>query len=242
METREATRDALNVLELRRYALRSGRRDDLIALFEREFIEGQEACGMLPIGHYRNLDAPDEFVWFRGFSDMASRRRALEAFYVRSDVWRAHRNAANETMIDSDNVLLLRPASTGRGFDLQGLQRPSLADSAREPSLVGVAVLLLRQPLDAQILRQFETGTLADLERFAQRITLLETEAATNDFRLPVREGEWALAVAGVCRDEFALASFLRALEVERLPRDVRANVIGAEYLRLEPAARCLYR
>ena len=35
--------------------MRPGRRDDLEALLEREFIESQEACGMVPLGQYRDL-------------------------------------------------------------------------------------------------------------------------------------------------------------------------------------------
>jgi hypothetical protein len=37
---------------------------------------------------------------------MEARRASLQAFYG-GPVWRAHRDAANATMIDSDNVLLL---------------------------------------------------------------------------------------------------------------------------------------
>ena len=39
---------------------------------------------------------------------MRARRRALEAFSG-GLVWKEHASAANATMIDSDNVLLLRP-------------------------------------------------------------------------------------------------------------------------------------
>src|SRR5260370_36686938 len=111
------------VVELRRYALHPGGRDVLIPLFEREFIERQESCGMVPIGHYRDLDDPNSFVWFRGFADMETRRGALEAFYT-SPAWMDHRDAANATMIDSDNVLLLRCARPATGFDPQSLTRP----------------------------------------------------------------------------------------------------------------------
>src|SRR5262245_28954641 len=90
------------VIELRDYTLHAGRRDELIALFEREFIETQEAHGMRVIAQFRDLDRPDHFVWLRGFADMSSRRSALEGFYG-GPVWAAHREAANATMIDSDN-------------------------------------------------------------------------------------------------------------------------------------------
>lgn len=41
-------------------------------------------------------------------------------------VWHAHRDAANDTMIDSDNVLLLRPARPGSRFVLDAAERPGV--------------------------------------------------------------------------------------------------------------------
>jgi hypothetical protein len=96
------------IYELRQYTLHPGRRDTLIELFEREFVESQEAVGMRLVGTFRDLDDPDRFVWVRGFPDMELRRQALTDFYY-GPVWKAHAAAANATMIDSDNVLLLRP-------------------------------------------------------------------------------------------------------------------------------------
>src|SRR5262245_12625910 len=89
------------VVELRDYTLQPGRRDELIGLFEREFVETQEALGLRVIATFRDLDRPDRFVWLRGFADMASRRLGLEAFYG-GPVWQANRAAANATMIDAD--------------------------------------------------------------------------------------------------------------------------------------------
>jgi NIPSNAP protein len=96
------------IVELRRYALRPRARDTLIELFDRELVEPQEQLGMRLLGQFRDLDDPDGFVWLRGFSDMQFRKRALEAFYG-GPVWKTHASAANATMIDVDNVLLLRP-------------------------------------------------------------------------------------------------------------------------------------
>ncbi|MDQ7802458.1 NIPSNAP family protein [Amycolatopsis sp. A133] len=104
--------DFETVVELRRYTLHPGRRDELIELFEREFVEPQEAAGAHLFGLFRSRASPDEFVWLRGFRSMAARKEALEEFYG-GPVWKAHRSAANETMIDSDNVLLLRPVHRG---------------------------------------------------------------------------------------------------------------------------------
>src|SRR5213596_2430523 len=63
------------VVELRQYALHPGKRDVLIDLFDREFIEPQETLGMNILGQLRDLDDPDRFVWLRGFRDMASRAK-----------------------------------------------------------------------------------------------------------------------------------------------------------------------
>jgi quinol monooxygenase YgiN len=100
------------VVELRRYTLHPGRRDELIELFEREFVEPQEAAGAHLFGLFRSRAAPDEFVWLRGFRSMEARKAALEEFYF-GPAWRAHREAANATMVDSDDVLLLRPVRRG---------------------------------------------------------------------------------------------------------------------------------
>ena len=49
------------------------------------------------------------------FPDMPSRAASLQAFYG-GPVWQAHREAANATMIDSDNVLSAAPGRGGFGF------------------------------------------------------------------------------------------------------------------------------
>ena len=112
------------LIELRQYTLQPGQRDVLIDLFDREFVETQEATGMCLVGQFRDVERPDRFVWIRGFPDMPARATSLQAFYG-GPVWAAHREAANATMIDSDDVLLLRPATAKSAF--------ARNDSARAP-------------------------------------------------------------------------------------------------------------
>jgi len=78
------------IIELRQYTLHPGKRDVLIDLFDREFVESQEALGMKIIGQFRDLDNSNRFVWLRGFQDMPSRAQALKDFYS-GPVWKAHR-------------------------------------------------------------------------------------------------------------------------------------------------------
>lgn len=151
------------IFELRQYTLHPGKRDTLIELFEREFLEPQEACGMHIPGQFRDLDDPDRFVWFRGFPDMQQRKEELTCFYG-GPVWKANRDAANATMIDSDDVLLLRLVE-GSSF-----------------------------PIGAALSRYYVTVYSFDGPVENVRIpalTLLETETAENDYpALPVRTGE----------------------------------------------------
>jgi hypothetical protein len=88
--------------------LHPGRRDELIELFD-TLVEPQEDVGMHVLGQFGDFARPDRFVWIRGFADMASRPGALTGFYLDGDVWARHREAANATMVDSDDVLLLHP-------------------------------------------------------------------------------------------------------------------------------------
>src|SRR5262245_42198391 len=111
------------IIELRQYTLRPDQRDVLIDLFEREFVDSQEVLGMRVLGTFRDFDRPDRFVWLREFDDMAARRKGLTAFYG-GPVWQAHREAANATMLDSDNVLLLRGARASSGFAPRRQPRP----------------------------------------------------------------------------------------------------------------------
>ncbi|MET9439814.1 NIPSNAP family protein [Streptomyces sp. NPDC006610] len=156
----------MSIVELRQYTLHPGARDTLIELFEREFVTGQEAVGITVGGRYRDLDDPDRFVWMRAFPDMAHRRRALEAFYD-GPVWRQHREAANATMVDSDDVLLLR----GPGHTPPPGADEVLAHICHPPD---------ETAFDAYAARHLTLGH-----------ALHRTEHAENDFpRLPVRTGE----------------------------------------------------
>ncbi|RRS01600.1 NIPSNAP family protein [Glycomyces terrestris] len=175
------------VFELRQYTLRPGRRDELIELFDREFVETQEAAGMRIVGQFRDLDRPDRFVWVRGFRDMTVRAEALAAFYG-GPVWKEHGAAANATMIDSSDVLLLRAAAPGAGFPHPAPARPGPGDRPA-PTRLTAAVHRVA-PDAAEALALQVRAALGG--RFA---ACLATEPAENTFpALPVRTGEHLLA------------------------------------------------
>jgi NIPSNAP len=198
------------IVELRQYSLHPGQRDVLIDLFDRELVETQEAVGMKVIGQFRDLDDPDRFVWVRGFPDMESRAQSLAAFYG-GPAWKAHAVAANATMIDSDNVLLLRPARAGSAFTLDG-ERGSRAGF----------VLAVVMPLEA-------AASFDESESGGSTLGSFVTEESENTFpSLPVREGERVFAWFAGFADRGGL------------DRAAARHADAAEVLRLEPTSRSL--
>lgn len=185
---------ACHVVELRQYTLHPGRRDALIELFDREFIETQEAVGIRVLGQFRDLGDADRFVWLRGFADMAERGVALPAFYG-GPAWASHRDAANATMRDSDDVLLLRPAWPGAALPGPSADRAPRGATAMPPGVLLASVFHLKAPAGTELLAQCR-GALSERLRSAGARTLAwyVTEDAPNNFpRLPVREGEAVL-------------------------------------------------
>jgi len=170
------------VFELRQYTLRAGQCDTLIALFESTLVEPQNAVGAHVAGTFRDLDDPDRFVWLRGFRDMRMRQEALGAFYG-GPVWHANRAAANATMLDSDNVLLLRAVGPVPKFG-------SRSTALGAESFIGATIYYLGCADTTQFAGFFEQSVLPHLEAAgAEPIVRLVTEEAANNFpRLPIRE------------------------------------------------------
>jgi hypothetical protein len=217
----EAVEMQCAIVELRHYTLHPGRRDDLIELFEREFLETQEAVGMTLLGQFRVLGQDDRFVWLRGFPDMEARAAALAAFYD-GPVWVAHREAANATMIDSDNVLLLRPARAGSGFAAQdGAPFPSGGD---EPSgrVYLAGVFYLGEPAEEEDVTRIEASIAPAVIAGGSILAWYVSEQTPNTYpRLPVREGEnavvWFVVFSDAAKVEQCLAALPRVDRLETI-------------------------
>jgi hypothetical protein len=236
--------ESCRIVELRRYALQPGARETLIALFDRELVETQEEVGVQVLGQFRDLDDPDSFVWLRGFNDMRTRKRALEAFYG-GPVWKEHGRAANATMVDSDNVLLLRPVS---GLELDSNRRPAPGSTADQPGLLVVTIYPLAEPR-ARDFPEFFRRALEPALR-AGGISVLAsyaTEHGENTYpALPVREDEDVLVWIAIYADEADHARRVAELQQTPLWRDRVSHALAqrldreAETLRLRPTARSL--
>jgi len=233
------------VIELRQYTLRSGRRDELVELFDREFVEPQEEAGMVVLGQFRDLGDPDRFVWLRGFRDMAVRHDALTAFYG-GPVWAEHGPRANATMLDSDDVLLLRPLSEGSGFAVSPSGRPQNGTPA--PDRFVSATVWSFPPGRHDGIALIRDGLLPVLDKTGPApLAALTTETAHNTFpRLPVRTGENVAVVVTSYPDESAHRQHLAEVLAHPLAQDgilpgiEREQTAAPRTLRLAPTGRSL--
>lgn len=211
----------MTVLELRQYTMVPDRRADFVDLFDREFVETQEALGVEVVGQFIDLDRPDRYVWLRRFPDMDTRRAALDRFYS-GPVWAKHGGVANPMMTEWHDVLLLKPAVEGRDLAVNAADRPP-------PGRKGPAA----RPL-AILIWEIASDRLADVAAtvaatFPAARGLYVTEPSPNTYpRLPIRED----------------ASVVVAVLDGDAPADgtVLAGRAPAQVLRLAPTPRSALR
>ncbi|WEX74126.1 NIPSNAP family protein [Sinorhizobium numidicum] len=234
------------VFELRRYRLLPDGREALISLFDREFVEPQEALGMRIKGEFRDLDDPDAFVWVRSFKDMEARTEALKSFYS-GPVWKEHGPAANATMLNSDNVLLLRPTGSVQPF-AHNLQRYQEVERPETEGLIIVNICSLAPRTEEEFASFFNDNALPAMQEAGAGIdAVFVTERSENGFpRLPVREGETVLVWFECHKDEESAVRYRERLRQnvnwvhEVYPRMDRQCWRKIEVARLTPTSRSL--
>lgn len=237
------------IVELRQYTLKPGQRDTLVDLFEREFIESQEAVGMRIPGEFRDLDRAERFVWLRGFSDMTSRHQGLTAFYG-GPVWKANRETANDTMLDSSNVLLLKPSRPDSGFGGQLAGRPAVGATEVPRSVVMATLYAFNAPVDEDFVRFFEEEMTPALKEAGLPVSAyFQTEYSRNTFTaLPVREGEhvfiWFTGAPSPeeLQERLSRLTATEAWKASIEPALQRRLKSAPEVLRLSPGARSRLR
>lgn len=227
-----------SVLELRQYKIVSGRRDEMIRVFERWFVESQEAEGMRLVGQFRDRDDPNRFTWIRGFPDMAARERSLNAFYF-GPVWMAHRDEANPLLLDNDNVLLLKPLAPR--LALAEPDTPAPNGELPASLIVATVLYLWKDPAEGfggvfanRIAPKLEAAGLPVLGAYT-------AETSENTFpRLPVRQHEKVLVWFTRVGDEAIWREAWGDLASDSEFADAQER--QAQVLRLDPTPRSRLR
>jgi aminopeptidase N len=232
------------VFELRQYTLHPGQRDILVDVFDDNFVEGQEATGMRIIGQYRDLDDPDRFVWLRSFSDMESRKESLTKFYT-GPIWKAHGRVAAGTMVDSDNVLLLRPLRPDTAFAPSTIALPPPGTRGPGKGMLVASIVYVEGKTPAEFGEFFAKELKPHWEAAGASVTAqLVSEHSPNTYpSLPVREKETAFVWFSLFADQAAVDQHQRALVQSMEWRKAAGQLTTwthrkIETLRLEPTAR----
>ena len=145
-------------------------------------------------------------------------------------------------MIDSDNVLLLRPAWPGAASELPHHARPEPGATGTAAGVLDATVFYLHEPATPALLDYCRHRMAPTLQRGGARaLAWYCTEASPNTFtRLPVREGEHVLLGLALFSDAAALQAFT---DSGAWARDVAPGLgpwlaRAPETHRLQPTAR----
>ncbi|MGZ3181023.1 MAG: NIPSNAP family protein [Telluria sp.] len=221
------------VIELRRYTIQPGRRADFARYFETYFPEAFQQLGAIAFGQFFERARPNCFAWLRGFRDMDARLAVNRQFY-HGPVWAEHKPAVNSLIVDSDDVLLLRPAFPG-----SGLTALRAVDAVNEGRAHGVAVVQLfkvapEHTMDA-FLRRAELAFACYRGRGVTEAGVLATLDEPNNFpQHPIRtDGPWVVWI-GMLEDEKALQSLRPMLEAN-------ADALAEAGLLAEPAELAVF-
>src|SRR5207249_1715394 len=155
---------------------------------------------------------------------------------------------ANATMIDSDNVLLLHPATATSGFSFGNKERPRAGANEARRELIVATIYCFDAPMDAPFVEFFErTVKPAVIGSGATVLAFLVTEHSENTFpALPVREGENVFVWFARFNDAAAYERHIAALTQyprwrgEILKELARRLKREPEILKLSPTTRSL--
>ena len=178
-------RQNIKVLELRNYLLRPNSVGEFVDLFNERFVHPMTELGGYTYGQFTPRGVADRFVWMRGYQDVPSRITFLNDFYVKSEVWRTNRTAANALIVNSDNVYLLRPLNP----DEDPAKPPEGISGAELDFDIGVVVvdLYVCNACRDQAVTLLRKEYLPFLDAIGVRnVTLWISEMTENEFpRLP---------------------------------------------------------
>lgn len=231
------------VIEFRRYTIKEGEREHFAKYFESYFPEAFEQLGAMVFGQFFERANHSLFTWIRGFKNMDARATINAAFYY-GPLWKEHRATMNDRLIDSDNVLLLRPLSPERGVTVLPAVDP--IDEAKGAQGVVVAQIFAVKANSIEAFAQQAEATFASYRDAGVREAgVLVTLDVPNNFpQLPVRTDGPYLVWLGMVKDNQTLETKFNPLAERSLPSLSAAGLLrGApELIILDPTNRSRLR
>ncbi len=231
------------VIELRRYDIALGQRDRFVRYFDTYFPEAFEQLDCMVFGQFEDRAAQTKFVWLRGYRDINARPIADSAFYY-GPVWREHRVKVNALFPgESDNVLLLRPLTSGTGVTVLPAVDP--IDEPHGARGVVIAQIFAIKKGDEDAFAKIAQAAFARYNAAnVHPAGILVTLDVPNNFpQLPIRTDGPFLVWLGVVQNDAALKKFEPlASQVEQSLADSGMLRGTSERLVLDPTPRSRLR
>jgi hypothetical protein len=212
----------IKVLELRNYLLKPNCAHKFSDYFSRHFVNPMIELGGYTLGQFKLKDVHDRFIWLRGFSDMDTRLKFLNDFYVDSAVWKEFGPGANDMMLNSDNVYLLRPLNNGNSEDkIESIN----SDQLKTDTGVTVINFYICNSTLNKTINLFRTSYLPFLKNLSiQDITLWLSEMTENKFpRLPAFQDKNLLLSITSYKDEEEYYS--KQDQINSMPEHLRTSM-----------------
>jgi hypothetical protein len=230
------------VIEFRRYTIKEGEREHFAEYFD-YFPEAFQQMGAIVFGQFFERKNPVGFTWMRGFKNTDARAIINSSFYY-GPLWREHSSTMNNLMVDSDNVLLLRPLTTEHGVPVLPAVDPIKERKGSQGVVVAQIFAVKPNSVDA-FARQAEETFASYRAAGAREAGVLVTLDAPNNFpQLPVRTDGPYLVWLGVVKDDQTLDGVFTPL-AERSLQSLSATGLlrsAPELVILDPTHRSRLR
>jgi len=188
------------VIEFRRYTIKEGEREHFAQYFESFFPEAFQQLGALACGQFFERNNPRGFTWIRGFHNIDARATINAAFYY-GPLWKEHKATMNDVLIDSDNVLLLRPLNPERGVTILPAVDPVTEERGAQ-GVVVAQIFAVKQDDVESFAKQAEATFAGYRAAGVHEAGVLVTLDAPNNFpQLPVRTDGPYLVWLGILKD-----------------------------------------
>ncbi|HTD06280.1 NIPSNAP family protein [Undibacterium sp.] len=231
------------VVEFRRYTIKSGGREQFARYFESYFPEAFQQLGAIAFGQFFERGHGNGFTWIRGFPSMEARAIANSAFYY-GPVWKEHRATLNNLIEDSDNVYLMRPLSAGRGVAVMPAVDPVHEPQGAQGIMVAQLFAVKADHVDSFARQAEEVFARYRAAGIREAGVLVTLDAANNFPQLPVRSDGPYLLWLGLVRDRSMLDNAWSPLAEQALHKLTATGLLTQtpEQIVMDPAQRSRLR
>jgi hypothetical protein len=231
------------VLEFRRYTIKEGEREHFAQYFDAYFPEALQQLGTIVAGDFFERKNSSGFTWIRGFHTLED-RAVLNAQFYAGSVWKEHKKTMNDLIVDSDNVMLLRPLSPERGIPIL----PSIDPIVEANGVQGIVVaqIFAVKADSVEAFAKAAEPTFASYRAAGVREAgvLVTLDVPNNYPQLPIRTDGPFLVWLGVLKDKQMLENEFNPLAERSLQSLSATSLIrGApESVVLDPTRRSRLR